>query len=210
MRVPLLIIGLAAGCLHAAPALAQFGQNPLNRNNPQVPGNARLLPNSGAGYLGGGNYQNSPFNTNRNFNNGFANNGFNNGFNGAGFNGFNNGYGFNNPGYGFNGFQNGFGGYNNGFGNQFNGNFGGGFGGGFNAPWNYGNNFYGPAPPFGGYQFPGYGNFAPIVGVNNGWWPYEPAYNYNNPVDQYLNQLFLQGLPGSGSAPSSLNSNPRR
>jgi hypothetical protein len=199
MRIPWLTFASLAAWLFAPPAMAQFGQNPLNQNKPQAPAGARLLPRSGGGYLG--NYQNSPFNS---ANNGF---GFNN--NGFGFNGSNPGFGFNNNGGGFNGFNNGMGfnGYNNSFGNPWAGNFPGGqpnpWGlGGANPAWNYGN-IWGPAPPFGGYQFSGYGNYAPIVGVSNGWWPYEPAYNYNHPVNQYLTNLFLQGLPKLDTFPGN-------
>jgi hypothetical protein len=212
MRKTLLCASLLAGWLQASSAWAQFGVNPLNQNNGGGIPNGTLLPRSGAGYVG--NLQ-SAFGFNgggfNGFNNGFGSNGFN-GFN-SGFNGFNSGYGFNgfNNGFGFNGFNSGYGfnGGFNGFGSPFN-NYASPFaappwggnlaGAGFynnpwQNPWGLSGNIYGPTGPFFGMQYSGFGNYAPIVGVNNGWWPYQPAYNPNNPVNQYLQNLFLQGLP---------------
>ena len=190
MRIRFILVA-ALALAPASSASAQFGQNPFTAT---PPGNAAFLPRSGGQRLN--NQQFYPFgygNPLNNYHNGvFGNNGFgNNGWNPYGNNGFgDNGSPFSNPWQG--------------------GPFGGGvFNNPYQTPWGFGNAFSNSAP-FGGYSFYGYGNFSPIVGLNNGWWPYQPAYNYNNPVDQYLNQLFLQGLPGSGSAPSSLNSNPRR
>jgi hypothetical protein len=61
---------------------------------------------------------------------------------------------------------------------------------------------WGPGAPFGGYQFSGYGNYSPIVGWNNGWYPYDPGYNANSPINQYLQQLYLQGLPNLNNMPN--------
>lgn len=178
----------ALALVHASSASAQFGQNPFTAS---PPGNSTFLPRAGGQRLN--NQQFYPFGygnpLNNYYNGAFGNNGF-------GSNGWNQ-YGN----YGFGGYGSP---YNSAFGNPWQGSpFGGGvFNNPYQTPWGFGN-----SAPFGGYQYNGYGNFAPIVGLNNGWWPYQPAYNYNNPVDQYLNQLFLQGLPGSGSAPSSLKNN---
>jgi hypothetical protein len=214
MRKTLLCASLLAGWLQASSAWAQFGVNPLNQNNGGGIPNANFLPRNGAGYVG--NLQ-SAFGFNggagfNGFNSGYGFNGFNSG---AGFNGFNSGYGFNG---GFNGFNSGFNGFNsgygfsggfNGFGSQFNnyaspfaappwgGNLAGAglYNNPWQNPWGLPGNIYGPTGPFFGMQYNGIGNYAPIVGVNNGWWPYQPAYNPNNPVNQYLQNLYLQGLP---------------
>lgn len=193
-----------AGWLQPKDAPAQFGQNAPLPNN--VPKNIRLLPRVG----------NPPANSQQFYPFGYGNpmNNFQN-FNGpsafgggspygnAGFNNFGPPYGagYNNPwgggfgnagphpwGGGANGF--GYGGFGNGFGNN-------GFG--YNG---FGNNVWGPGPPFGGYQFNGYGNFSPIAGWNNGWYPYEPGYNANNPINQYMQQLYLQGLPNLNNMPN--------
>jgi hypothetical protein len=51
-----------------------------------------------------------------------------------------------------------------------------GWGNGY-SPWaNYGS---WTGPPFGQYGYSGYGQFAPIVGANNGWFPYEPPLGGN-------------------------------
>lgn len=181
MRKQLFLAALLAGCLHPAAAMAQFGTKPPQGLTP--PANSTFLPRAGGQRLNSQQFY--PFgygNPQNNYYNGvFGNNGFgNNGWNP-----------YSNSSYG-------------GYGSPWQGNaFGGGaFNNPYQTPWGFGN-MYGPSAPFGGYQNYGYGNFAPIVGLNNGWWPYQPMYNYNNPVDQYLQQLFLQGLPGNSPAPSS-------
>ena len=198
------IIVLAAW-LYPKDAPAQVGQNAQLPNN--VPPNVRLLPRVGNPPANSKQFYpfgyGSPLNNYQNFGgpsafggNPYANSAFNNfgppfggGYNGLGYGGFGNG-GFGNNGFGGNGFGfNGFG--NNGFG------YNGGFG--YNS---FGSNMWGPGPPFGGYQFSGYGNYSPIVGWNNGWYPYEPAYNPNSPINQYMQQLYLQGLPNLNNMPN--------
>ena len=198
MRKQLILAAMLAGCFYPSVASAQFGQGA----NP--PANSTFLPRAGSQRLNSQQFY--PFGYGNPQNN-YYNNAY--GFGGYG----NNGYG--NNGYGNNGWNpNGnyaFGGYGSPFNNSWQGNpwQGNPFGGGalnnpYQTPWGFGNAF-GPSAPFGGYQYNGYGNFAPIVGLNNGWWPYQPGYNYNNPVNQYLQQLYLQGLPGYGTFPGGNN-----
>ncbi|GEM_PF-5591006 len=192
MRKQLLFAAMFAGCLYPSVATAQFGQNAPQ--GPSAPANSTFLPRAGGQRLNSQQFY--PFgygNPQNNYYNGvFGNNGYGNNAMNPYANYAPGGYGspFNSSPYG----------------NPWQGNpFGGGFNNGFQNPYGFGN-MYGPSAPFGGYQFNGYGNFAPIVGLNNGWWPYQPAYNYNSPINQYLNQLYLQGLPGNGNVPSSSNS----
>ena len=199
-----------AGWLHARDAPAQFGQNAPLPNN--VPNNVRLLPRVGNPPVNSQQFYpfgyGSPLNNFQNFGGPSA---FGGGgpYGNPGFNGFGGPYGagYGNPwnggmgnmgpwgggynGFGYGGFGNGSG-YNGGVG--YNGGFGyNGFGNGFGNMW-------GPGAPFGGYQFSGYGNYSPIVGWNNGWYPYDPG--YNSPINQYMQQLFLQGLPNLNNMPN--------
>jgi hypothetical protein len=72
-----------------------------------------------------------------------------------------------------------------------------GMGNGYNGgyfPWASGGMW--TAPPFGQYGYAGYGQFAPIVGANNGWFPYEAP----------RGPWGLSGVPGwSGTNPSMSN-----
>lgn len=181
MRTRILVCLTLAGWLHSIAAHAQFGQNLPLQGNP--PAGAQFLPRAGGQRINSQQFY--PFGYGNPLNN-YFNNSFYGGAGNFGGNGFGN---------------NGFGAYGSPFGNpwqanQFAGNqFGGNpFTNPYQTPWGFGN-MYSNSAPFGGYQYYGYGNFAPIVGVNNGWWPYQPAYNYNNPVDQYLQRLFISGLP---------------
>jgi hypothetical protein len=76
--------------------------------------------------------------------------------------------------------------------------FGFGLGGYGNNPWQnaYASMGLWGAPPFGAYQYYGYGNFAPVVGVNNGWFPYEAP--WGNAMG--LGGMGMQGMamPGMG------------
>ncbi|MCI0684805.1 MAG: hypothetical protein L0Y71_22135 [Gemmataceae bacterium] len=199
-------IVLLAAWLHPSDSPAQFGQNAQLPNNvyllPRVgsppASNQRFYPFSngnpfnnfpgfgGTSAFGGRNPYAGPNNFGSPWGAGFGNNGFGNpwggGFGNAGTNQFGSGgYGYGGSGYG------GYGGLGyNGFGN----------GSGFSNLW-------ATSAPFGGYNFTGYGNHMPIVGVNNGWWPYEPAYNSNSPINQYLQQLYLQGLPNLNNLPGN-------
>jgi hypothetical protein len=148
----------------------------FGQNTPQAPPNTRFLPRVNNGYPGNASF--SPFN-NYYGNGAFGGNAYQYGYGGYGWNSWG-GSGFSPYGSPYSGFGN---------------------------PWQYGmggyNNYaWGAGAPFGGYQFGGYGNFAPIVGVNNGWWPYQPAYDYNNPVNQALQNLYIQGLTGQVTGPS--------
>ena len=196
-----LLPGLVLVCWLATSAVqAQFGQN-LQGQNP--PANANFLPRAGGPWLNSQQFY--PYGYGNPLNN-YLNNAFygNTGFNpygGAGF-----GSPWNNP-FGNPWQGNGFGG---GFANPFQANgFGMGFGNPF-TPWGSTTSFIAPPGPFGGYQYYGYGNFSPIVGTNNGWWPYSAPFDYNNPVNQYLQNLYLQGLPGSNFMPGSNRSPAQR
>ena len=61
----------------------------------------------------------------------------------------------------------------------------------YNNPYQAGGLWAGP--PFGQYGYGGYGNFAPIVGINNGWFPYEAPWNNNG-----FGMPGMQGWGGQG------------
>ena len=199
MQKQLLCVGLVMAWLHASAGVAQFGQNPQLQNNP--PANSHFLPRVGGPKLNSQQFYpygyGSPLNNNYNFNNAAGFGGWNPYTNTA----FGGGAGGWNPytGTAFGGNGNP---WNSPYGNPWQGNpWGGGtFNNPWQTPWGFGN-IYSNSAPFGGYQYYGYGNFAPIVGLNNGWWPYQPAYNYNNPVNQYLQNLYMQGLPNLNNLP---------
>ncbi len=177
--------GLVLGCLQTSSAVAQFA---TNTTASQPSGNMRTLPRLGAPYS-----NNFPY-------------GLNGGFGNSGAYGFNNPYGF--PGgYGFNGFNYSASPFNSygmpyGYGAQWQYTPNGyAFNNPSQNPYAFGSNFLMPPGPFGGYQYYGYGNFSPIVGMSNGWYPYSPVYDPYNPMNRALQDLFIQGL--TGSAPSS-------
>lgn len=179
MRNYILGLGLAVGWFSADSAQAQFGQN-----NPQAPPNSHFLPRTGGSYVGKSPY--GPFSNFQGYNN----------FGAGPFNPYGNAWA---GGYG-SAFQNNP--WGGGYGYQYQYQYGMGANGfGYNNAMGY-NGFPGMSAPFGGYQtFGGY-NFSPIVGMNNGWGPYYPAYDPNNPVNQALQNLYIQGLTGSVTGPS--------